>query len=299
MASVDPISREVFRIPLFLVIGLSTTFAATPIPLWTHGAPGAKGDRPEDVPAITPFLPAEDKATGSAFVICPGGGYERLAAHEGEGYARWLNEHGIAAFVLRYRLGSEGYRHPSMLEDVERAIRFVRDHATQWKIDPSRIGVMGSSAGGHLASTALTHFDAGDPNASDPVDRVSSRPDLGVLCYPVIAMTGPLTHEGSKKNLLGENPDASVAASLSSERQVREDTPPCFIWSSQEDSVVDVGNSLAFALALREKHIPFDLHIYQKGRHGIGLGRTESSDRLHPWTDDLLFWLRENGFLNK
>jgi Esterase/lipase len=286
---------------MFLPLMAATTLFAEmdPIPLWPHGAPGANGNNPGDIPTITPFLPESGKATGAAFVVCPGGGYGHLAAHEGEGYARWLNEHGIAAFVLKYRLGSAGYRHPAMLEDVKRAIRLVRHRAGEWKLDPARIGVMGSSAGGHLASTALTHFDKGDPAASDPVDRVSSRPDLGVLCYPVIAMTGPLTHEGSKRNLLGENPDAALAESLSSERQIRNDTPPCFIWSSEEDSVVDVGNSLAFALALREKHIPFDLHIYQKGRHGIGLGRTEGSDRLHPWTDDLLFWLRENKFLNR
>src|SRR5262245_7936686 len=147
-----------------------------PIALWPEGAPGALGHEDKDIPTITPFLPDASQATGSAIVVCPGGGYGGLAPHEGKDYAIWLNDRGVAAFVLKYRLGSNGYRHPRMLEDVSRAIRYVRAKVTDWKIDPRRIGVMGSSAGGHLASTVLTHFDSGKPEASDPIERQSSRP---------------------------------------------------------------------------------------------------------------------------
>src|SRR5439155_17494677 len=174
-----------------------------PMPLWPEGAPGALGNEDKDIPTITPHLPEGSKASGTlpAIVVCPGGGYAGLAPHEGKDYALWLNDHGIAAFVLKYRLGSHGYRHPAMLNDAARAVRFVRARAADWKLDPKRVGIMGSSAGGHLASTLLTHFGAGKPDAEDPVERQSSRPDLGILCYPVITM-GPFTHEGSRNNLL-------------------------------------------------------------------------------------------------
>ena len=235
-------------------------------------------------------------------VICPGGGYGGLAAHEGKGYALWLNDHGIAAFVLKYRLGSNGYHHPAMLNDVQRAVRAVRFHAAEWKIDPAKIGVMGSSAGGHLASTAVTHFDAGLPDAADPVDRVSSRPDLGILCYPVISM-GALTHGGSKRNLLGPNPAPDLVTLLSSELQVTKETPPCFIWHTAADPAVPVQNSLMFAAALAEKKVPFDLHIYEKGGHGLGLGHAYEPGKTDPslllaWTRELDFWLKARGFSN-
>src|SRR5947207_2203636 len=173
-------------------------------PLWPDVVPGALGSAAQDIPTLTPFFPAPGKATGAALIVCPGGAYGKLAPHEGRDYARWLNEHGITGFVLKYRLGPDGYRHPAMLQDAARAVRLVRARATEWNLDPKRIGIIGSSAGGHLASTLLTHFDAGKPNA-DSVDRQSSRPDLGILCYPVITM-GQFTHQGSKHNLLGNNP---------------------------------------------------------------------------------------------
>jgi acetyl esterase/lipase len=286
---------------------LITTVAAgaepgEPIPLWPNGAPGARGtDAAKDIPTITPYLPAADKATGAAVVVCPGGGYGALAGHEGRDYALWLNERGVAAFVLKYRLGSHGYRHPAMLHDVQRAVRLVRSRAGEWKLDAARIGVMGSSAGGHLASTALTHFDAGQPDAADPVERVSSRPDLGILCYPVISM-GQLGHAGSRKNLLGENPSPELVALLSSELRVTKDTPPTFVWHTRDDPVVDVRNALAFASALLDKGVPFDLHVYQTGRHGLGLGvrpyepgKTDPKELL-PWTVDLAYWLKLQGF---
>jgi acetyl esterase/lipase len=275
----------------------AAAFAQQPseAPLWKDGAPGALGTEPKDIPTLTPFLPAPAKATGAAIVVCPGGGYGGLAKHEGEGYARWFAENGIAAFVLKYRLGSAGYRHPVMLQDATRALRTVRANAAQWGIDPARIGIIGSSAGGHLASTLLTHYDAGKPDAADPIERVSSRPDYGILCYAVITM-GTNTHAGSKMNLLGKDPAPELVELLSNEKQVTPQTPPCFIWHTWEDKGVKAENSLAFATALREKGVPFDLHIYQKGGHGMGLGK-DGKGGLHPWTTDCLFWLRENGFI--
>lgn len=270
--------------------------AQQPIPLWPDGAPGALGKSTNDIPTLTPFLPAAGTATGAAIVICPGGGYGGLANHEGADYALYLNQHGITAFVLKYRLGSHGYRHPRMLEDAQRAIRTVRTRAAEWTLDVKRIGIMGSSAGGHLASTALTHFDAGRPDATDPIDRQSSRPDLGILCYPVITM-GSNTHQGSKNNLLGKDPSPELIEFLSSEKQVTAATPPCFIWHTAEDKGVKVENSLEFAAALQTHGVPFDLHVYQKGRHGIGLADKAPFTNAHPWSKDLVFWLKEQGFV--
>jgi acetyl esterase/lipase len=228
-------------------------------------------------------------------VICPGGGYGGLAGHEGEDYALYLNRLGIAGFVLKYRLGSAGYRHPVMLGDAARAIRLVRARASEWRVDPLRVGIMGSSAGGHLASTVVTHFDAGDSGSADPVERWSSRPDLGILCYAVITM-GEFTHRGSRQNLLGPDPDPELVRELSGELQVTRSTPPCFVWHTWEDPAVPVENSLQFAAALRREGVPFDLHVYEKGPHGIGLRDKAPFENVHPWARDLAFWLRERGF---
>ena len=270
-----------------------------PVLLWPAGAPGALGNADKDIPTLTPYLAKPDKATGAAVVICPGGGYGGLAGHEGRDYALWLNEQGIAGFVLKYRLGSGGYRHPAMLNDAARAVRLVRAKADDWQVDPKRVGIMGSSAGGHLASTLLTHFDAGDAAASDEVERQSSRPDLGILCYAVITM-GPNTHQGSKNNLLGNNPSAELVKLLSNELQVTPQTPPCFIWHTWEDGAVKVENSLDFAVALRRAGVRFDLHIYEKGGHGLGLGsgRYDPSKWLD-WTRDCTSWLKVEGFGRK
>ncbi len=290
------------KIPL-LMLALSGWAAATQaqptntFPLWPDGAPGAVGTADKDIPTLAPFLPDPAKGTGAAVVICPGGGYSQLAAHEGADYARFLNEQGVAGFVLKYRLGSGGYRHPIMLQDAARAVRTVRARAGEWNVDPKHIGIMGSSAGGHLASTLLTHFDAGDPNSPDPIERQSSRPDLGILCYAVISM-GQFTHQGSKNSLLGRDPSPELIRDLSNELQVTRDTPPCFIWHTWEDTAVPVENSLQFAAALRQAGVRFDLHIYQKGGHGMGLGTTQwNPDRRHPWTGDLVFWLKAQGFV--
>jgi acetyl esterase/lipase len=287
---------------LFLSLAWETSAAEIPtaeFPLWPAGTPGALGTRPKDIPTLTPFFAPAEKATGAAIVVCPGGGYGGLAAHEGADYAKWLNEHGVTAFVLKYRLGSAGYRHPIMLNDAARAVRVVRSNAADWKLDPQRIGIMGSSAGGHLTSTLLTHFDAGNAQATDAVDRESSRPSIGILCYPVITM-GEKTHGGSKKNLLGDNPSAELVELLSNEKQVTKDTPPTFIFHTAEDSAVLVENALMFAESLAKNKVPFSLHIYPKGRHGIGLGgkpTPETMATLHPWTRELEIWLKERTFV--
>ena len=188
---------------LFSSLILSHAEVQAPIPLWPDGAPGALGTNPKDIPTLTPYLPDPTNATGAAMVICPGGGYVQLAPHEGNDYALWLNQHGVTCFVLKYRLGSHGYHYPAEFQDVTRAVRWVRANAADWKIDPHRVGIMGSSAGGHLASTLLTHFDSGDANSADPIERQSSRPDIGILCYAVITM-GEYTHRGFKGKFAGQ-----------------------------------------------------------------------------------------------
>jgi acetyl esterase/lipase len=289
---------QIFSVPAFLLSSLILSRAEmqNPIPLWPNGAPGAHGNSTNDIPTLTPYLPDTTNATGVAVVICPGGGYVQLAPHEGNDYALWLNQHGVTCFVLKYRLGSNGYRHPAMLQDATRAMRWVRAHADEFRIDPHRVGIMGSSAGGHLASTLMTHFDFGNTNSDDPVERQRSRPDIGILCYAVITM-GEFAHQGSKDNLLGENPSPRLVTELSNELQVTTNTPPCFLWTTFEDNVVPMENTLMFAEALRKNHVPFDLHIYQKSGHGMGLEAKPPFAHPHPWANDCLFWLKAQGFV--
>lgn len=267
-----------------------------PVRLWEGDAPGARGSAPADVPTLTPFLPTgEGKAP--AIVIFPGGGYEALSPHEGEDYAKFLATQGIAGFVLRYRLGCDGYRHPRMWEDAARSVRLVRARSEAWRVDPSRVGVMGSSAGGHLASSIMTRNDGGRPGAADTVETRSCRPDLGILCYPVISM-GRFAHRGSKANLLGEAPAPELVREMSTELQVTSGTPPCFLWHTRDDDIVPVENTLMFAAALREKGVPFDLHVFQRGPHGLGLGGLPPFSQVHPWVHDMVYWLREEmGFI--
>jgi acetyl esterase/lipase len=276
---------------------LSHSEMQAPAPLWPDGAPGALGASSNDIPTLTAYLPDPTNATGAAMVICPGGGYVHLAPHEGNDYALWLNQYGVTCFVLKYRLGSHGYRHPAMLQDAARALRWVRAHAQEFKVDRQRVGIMGSSAGGHLAATLLTHFDAGDTNAADAVERESSRPDLGVLCYAVITL-GDVTHRGSRDNLLGTNPPPELVRLLSNELQVTTNTPPCFLWTTFADTTVPMENTLMFAEALRKNHVPFALHVYDKGPHGMGLKDKAPFAHPHPWAADCLFWLREQKFVN-
>ncbi|HXR07593.1 MAG TPA: alpha/beta hydrolase [Candidatus Acidoferrum sp.] len=281
---------------LFSTVLFCSAQMQAPIPLWPGGAPGALGVSSNDIPTLTPYLPDAASATGAAMVICPGGGYVGLAPHEGNDYALWLNQQGVAGFVLRYRLGP-AYHHPAMLQDAARALRLVRARAADWKIDTNRVGIMGSSAGGHLASTLLTHFDFGNTNAEDAIERQSSRPDIGILCYAVISM-GQYTHQGSKHNLLGPNPSPDLVQLLSNELQVTPNTPPCFIWTTFEDKAVPMENSLLFASALRKNNVPFALDIYQNGGHGMGLADKPPFAHPHPWAADCLVWLKLHKFVN-
>jgi acetyl esterase/lipase len=263
-----------------------------PIVLWPAGAPNAVGKEPQDIPTITPFLVTQD-VPRAAVVICPGGGYSHLSdIKEGSDVAKWLNSLGISAFVLKYRLGMR-YHQPNQLLDAARAMRTVRANAKQWNIDPKRIGILGFSAGGHLASTLGTHFDAGKPDAADEIDRVSSRPDLMILVYPVITM-GDLTHKGSRTNLLGDEASADLIKLYSNELHVTRDTPPTFLVHAVTDPAVPVENSLMFADALRKAGVPFEIHLYERGPHGFGMAPTDPI--LSTWIKRCADWLGVHGF---
>ncbi len=264
------------------------------VPLWSNGAPGAKGDAPEDQPSLTVYQAGVANKLPTAVIVLPGGSYQHLAFdYEGTDVAEWLNHLGISAFVLRYRLGPK-YRYPVELWDAQRAIRYVRAHAEEFQIRPDRIGVWGFSAGGHLASTAGTHFDNGDHGGSDAIDKQSSRPDFMILAYPVITFEAPYAHLGSLHALLGEKPDPALVDSLSNETQVTPQTPPTFLFHTTEDQVVPVQNSVFFYLALRRAGVPAEMHLYLQGRHGVGLAQNDPV--LRSWPDRLADWLKVQGF---
>lgn len=267
--------------------------AEPPIVLWPDGAPGAIGDDDVDVPTLTPYRAATPTPTSTGIVILPGGGYSHLAIdHEGVQVAEFLNRLGITAFVLKYRLGPR-YHHPAMLQDAQRAIRYVRANAARYGIRSDRIGIMGFSAGGHLATTAATHFDGGLPHASDPVDRESSRPDFLIVGYPVVSLTERWTHEGSRDHLLGDDPPPQRLAELSNERHVTDATPPTFLFHTDADAAVPAENSVMFYLALRRAGVPAELHIYERGSHGVGLAPEDPV--LSSWPDRLADWLTVRG----
>ena len=268
---------------------------AQPFPLWTTPAPGALGAAPTDIPTLTAYLPAAETANGASMLVLPGGGYAKLAEHEGASYAAWLARQGIAAYVLKYRLGSSGYRNPSMHDDATRALRWVRHLAITEGRDPRKVGVIGSSAGGHLAATLLTGFAAGTPDAADPVETVSSRPDFGILCYPVITLTDPFAHAGSRRQLLGDAPSPELVRSMSAELRVSAETPPCFIWHTVEDATVPVENAFLFASALRQHGVPFELHVFERGAHGLGL--TTPARPAPPWDELSLTWMRRHQLI--
>ena len=263
----------------------------TPQPLWPTKTPHALGSTPADIPTLTTYVP--EKPNGAAIVVCPGGGYGGHAPHEGEPFAVWLTTLGITAYVLHYRLGPR-YNHPVMIGDAARAIRTVRAAAEANKIDPKRIGIMGFSAGGHLAASASVHYDAGHSSAADPIDRVSSRPDVSILVYPVITMMDDFTHKGSQGNLLGANPSPALKEKMSSERQVTSDTPPAFIYHRYGDGAVPVENPLQYAAALRRAGVRFELHIYDHNGHGQGFATNDPIDA--DWTQRLAQWLKGKGF---
>ena len=261
--------------------------------LWPTGAPGALGEEDADKPTLTVFLPAENP-TKTGVVIAPGGGYQHLAMEkEGFAVARWLNEHGVAAFVLKYRLGPN-YHHPIELGDAQRALRTVRANSAEYGVAEDHIGMWGFSAGGHLTATAGTHFDSGQPEAADAIEKKGSRPDFLILAYPVITFTDPLAHSGSRKYLLGDTPDPALVQSLSAETQVTAQTPPTFIFSTTDDKTVLIGNSVLFYEALVKAGVPAEMHIFQHGAHGAGLAPT--NPELNVWPDLLIKWMRERGY---
>lgn len=264
--------------------------------LWPDGAPGALGNEDVDKPTLSIWRPPANKANGCAVVVCPGGGYSHLATdHEGKQIAEWLNSLGVTGCVLKYRLGPR-YNHPAPLQDAQRAIRFVRAHAKEWDIDPERVGILGFSAGGHLASTAATHFEGEKPDTTDRIDRPSSRPDFAVLCYPVISLSADFVHKGSRKNLLGDNPSDDEIKNLSNDLQVTAQTPPTFLWHTNEDKGVIPEHSVLFYLALRKANVPAELHIYEKGKHGLGLAPNEPGTAT--WPGRCADWMKNHGWLN-
>lgn len=267
------------------------------LPLWPGDLPAPSDDPDAPRPTLHVYRPAPNRATGTAIVVCPGGGYWSLAAtHEGRDVAQFLNGLGITAFVLHYRRAPH-YRHPAPLHDALRALRYVRHHATDYGLDPQRIGILGFSAGGHLAATASTLYDTlPPPDPADPVDRTPARPDFAVLAYPVITFTEPYMHAGSRRNLLGEDPDPALVRLLSPEHQVTPQTPPTFLFHTSEDTGVPPQNSIAYYLALRDAGVPAELHIYERGPHGVGLAPFDPV--VSTWADRLADWLHLHGLLD-
>lgn len=255
------------------------------IPLWENGAPYA-GEELPGLPRLTLYLPSPEHRTGQSMVVCPGGGYGHLAiAHEGHRVARYVSSHGIAAGVLEYRHAP--YRHPVPLMDAQRAIRLMRHFAPQWELDPTQVGILGFSAGGHLTACAATMAPVTENLPGDTIDQLSCRPDFAAPIYAVTSIFEPFAHLGSRQNLLGDRAeDMELVASLSPERHVSENTPPCFLAHTSEDPVVIPEHSIVFYQALRRCNVPAELHIYEKGQHGIGL------EKNHPWGPALLGWLK-------
>jgi acetyl esterase/lipase len=280
-------------------------------PLWPQGAPAAAGSdagdeyHSGDIPTLTVYLPPKEKASGASIVICPGGGYGFLATeHEGKDVALWLNSLGVAGVVLKYRIAPK-YKHPAPLDDARRAIRMVRSKSKEWGLDPDRVGVLGFSAGGHLASTLATHFLGAHPIPGDAVNGFTDRPDVAILVYPVVSFTAEYSHKGSAKNLLGEGATKEQLTELSNETQVTDKTPPTFLAHTLADTGVPMENSLAFAMALRKHKVPFELHIFEKGQHGLGLGIGWRGHNIAPdpafqaWPPLCATWLKSRGFLDK
>jgi acetyl esterase/lipase len=288
-------------------LGVDPLSGAPALRLWEGEAPAQKGRPDMNVPTVSVFVPKE-KPNGTAVVICPGGGYGMLAVgHEGKDVAEWLNARGVTAFVLRYRIvqfDRPGPLHPAPMLDVQRAIRLVRHHAKEYKLDPKRVGVWGFSAGGHLASTAATHFDSGK-NDGDEIDKQSCRPDFAVLSYPVITFSGKALHAGSRRALIGDNADEKLIELYSNEKQVTKETPPTFLFHTEEDTGVPPENSRLFATACKKHGVPVEVLIVPKGPHGVGLGTSyppgiaKTMPDLKKWPEKLEAWMDGRGLLPK
>ena len=277
-----------------LSAGLVVGQAPREVLLWPDGAPGALGTADTDRPSLT-IYPAARTPLPTGIVIAPGGSYGALASdHEGRQVAAYFNAMGVSAFVLRYRLGPR-YHHPIQIGDASRAVRYVRAMAGELKISPDRIGLMGFSAGGHLAATTATLWNGGRPDDADPVERVSSRPDFLILGYPVISFDPAIAHAGSRRNLLGDNPDPALLTLLSAENQVTSNTPPTFMFHTTADAVVPAENSVRFYLALKAAKVPVELHVFENGPHGVGLALGDPA--LNAWPVLLTNWLRGRGLL--
>jgi acetyl esterase/lipase len=289
-------SSPLARVVLVTLASVLSACGGSPDPLWPGTPPGALGSDAKDVPTLERFAASGTNA-GPAVVVCPGGGYRNLAlGHEGETVARWLQSRGVHAFVLRYRLPANGYRHPVPLQDLQRALRTVRARAAEWQVDPARVGVMGFSAGGHLVTTACTHFDDGRPGDADPVERQSSRPDFCLAIYPVVTLVESDTHAGSRDNLLGPGADPALLTRLSAERNVTPRTPPSLLVHSADDATVPPENSLRYYRALRAAGVPAELHLFDSGGHGFGVGgKPDRGPR--DWLVPLESWMRRHGWM--
>ncbi|MDG2221584.1 MAG: alpha/beta hydrolase [Rubripirellula sp.] len=287
-------------IALALALNLSPVFAQQVTePLWPNESLQQRGDG--DVPQLIITKVDSDKPTAGV-VILPGGGYRGHAMdHEGYQFARWFADLGVTSAICTYRLrgkGNEGqgYGHPYPMMDAQRAIQTLRARAKELNLDPNRIGVIGFSAGGHLCSTVSTHFAESKPNSLDLIARASSRPDFAILCYPVIAFDQSFTHRGSQRNLLGENPDPELVTLLSNEQQVSASTPPSFLFHTVEDKVVSAKNSVVYFSACLEQGVPAELHLFPKGRHGLGLAAGQPG--ADQWPELCAEWLRRRGIVS-
>ena len=293
-------------IPLTLLLAAAAADPVPVVPLWEGKAPHAVGDSPADKPSIAVYRAPEAKANGTAVVVCPGGGYGFLADdHEGQQVAEFFNGIGVTAFVLKYRIVAKdrpGPLHPAPLADAQRAIRLVRARAKEFGVEPARVGIMGFSAGGHLASSAGTHFSMGGLKNDDPVETQSCRPDFLILAYPVVSMHDGVTHGGSRKNLLGDKPGPKLLESFSNDKAVTKDAPPTFLFHTSADAAVVPENAILFYTACKKAGVSVELHIYEKGQHGVGLGRdpkwTGGETSVATWPDRLTEWMKARGLLD-
>ncbi len=290
-----PILRLLTLVICLLLSGVALSQNHTVEYVWPQGAPDAKGDSTGDRPTLTFFFP--EKPNGAAIVICPGGAYRGLANHEGDTIAQWCNTFGVTGIVLRYRhaRSGAGYKHPTPLLDAQHSLSIIRSRSKELGIDSGKIGIMGFSAGGHLAASLGTHFKARHRSGLDPMKATNCRPDFMILVYPVITMDSAFTHRGSRESLLGLNPDQALVDLMSNEKQVTPDSPPAFLVHTTDDQAVPVENSLVMYSALRKAGVPVEMHIFEHGAHGFGLGAGKGA--VSVWPELCKTWLKNRGIL--